>query len=286
MSIISYSQNFEDVMLWRALKNVMNGFYVDIGAQDPVIDSVSLAFYERGWRGVHVEPTAQYSSKLKQARPDEIVEQVAIGDGEGTLTFYEFLDTGLSTADPVNAQNHKDAGFKCIESVVPILSLDELFRRIDCFNIHWMKIDVEGLEKSVLESWKESPVRPWILLIESTRPMTQEENYTEWEDLVLSKGYSFAYFDGLNRYYVYSEQSCLLSAFRSPPNIFDEFLLSGTATQTFYKLLEAKIQQADARTQQVEATLNAIYSSYSWLLTAPLRWMRKLLKKLIRRILH
>ena len=45
MSFVSYSQNFEDVMLWRALKYVENGFYIDIGSQDPVIDYVSLAFY-------------------------------------------------------------------------------------------------------------------------------------------------------------------------------------------------------------------------------------------------
>ena len=54
---ISYAQNFEDVILWRALKHVENGFYIDIGAQDPVIDSVSRGFYEKGWRGLHVEPT-------------------------------------------------------------------------------------------------------------------------------------------------------------------------------------------------------------------------------------
>ena len=55
MTFISYAQNFEDVMLWRALKHINNGFYIDIGANDPVVDSVSLAFYENGWRGVHVE---------------------------------------------------------------------------------------------------------------------------------------------------------------------------------------------------------------------------------------
>ena len=54
----SYAQNFEDVILWRALKHVENGCYVDIGANDPVVDSVSLAFYERGWRGVHVESSS------------------------------------------------------------------------------------------------------------------------------------------------------------------------------------------------------------------------------------
>ena len=61
MSIISYAQNFEDVMLWRALGQIEHGFYIDIGAQDPIIDSVSLAFYEHGWRGIHVEPMSPRS---------------------------------------------------------------------------------------------------------------------------------------------------------------------------------------------------------------------------------
>ena len=113
MSFISYAQNFEDVMLWRALKHVENGFYIDIGAQHPVVDSVSLAFYEHGWRGVHVEPTQQYSILLRAARPDESVLQVAIGNQNQKVTFFEFEDTGLSTADADVAHQHRASGFKC-----------------------------------------------------------------------------------------------------------------------------------------------------------------------------
>jgi hypothetical protein len=32
MTFISYAQNYEDVMLWRALKDVSNGFWIDDGA--------------------------------------------------------------------------------------------------------------------------------------------------------------------------------------------------------------------------------------------------------------
>ena len=64
MSIVSYAQNFEDVMLWRALGHVSNGFYIDVGAQHPIIDSVSKAFYEHGWRGVHVEAIPSNAAKV------------------------------------------------------------------------------------------------------------------------------------------------------------------------------------------------------------------------------
>lgn len=272
MSFVSYAQNFEDVMLWRALKHVVRGFYIDIGAQDPVIDSVSLAFYEHGWRGIHVEPTQQYSTKLREARPDETVEQIAIGNTVGLLKFYEFEDTGLSTADPAIARQHQEDGYVVIATEVPTVSMDVLLDRYGDRDLHWLKLDVEGFEESVLESWRMSAVRPWVLVIESTRPGTQEQSHGEWEDIVLSKGYTFAYFDGLNRFYVHRDHSDLLPFFVAPPNIFDGFVLSGTASQPFYRLVADKAQHAEVKAQQVEAVLNEVYASRSWRITKPLRW--------------
>lgn len=291
---ISYAQNFEDVMLWRALKHVTNGFYIDIGAQDPVVDSVSLAFYEHGWRGVHVEPTNQYFSKLRVARPDEMVLQVAIGNAADSLTFYEFENTGLSTADPVIAKKHTKAGFDPIQITVDVISLDSLFDLIGNREVHWLKIDVEGMEKTVLDSWRVSDITPWLLVIESTEPSSQKESYKEWEQIVLDKGYQFVYFDGLNRFYISPEQPSLASAFTSPPSVFDGFMLSGKASHSFYKIVETKAQVAEAKAEQAEAKaeqavakahqieantqytidfVKAIYASSSWRITAPLRWL-------------
>ena len=55
-SFVSYAQNYEDLMLWRALRHVEQGFYVDCGAYDPEEHSVTKAFYERGWSGINIEP--------------------------------------------------------------------------------------------------------------------------------------------------------------------------------------------------------------------------------------
>jgi FkbM family methyltransferase len=296
MTFISYAQNFEDVMLWRALNNVENGFYIDIGAQDPVIDSISMAFYEHGWRGVHIEPTQQYSQKLRAARTDETVLQVAIGDGIDDLTFFEFENTGLSTGDTDIAQTHIDSGFSCVQTIVPVLSLDTLFEQIGNREIHWLKVDVEGLEKSVLDSWVDSESRPWVLAIESTKPLSQEQTYIKWESILIRKQYQFVYFDGLNRFYVSNEHAELASCFLSPPNIFDNFVLSGSASQPFYKLVESRVEtkaeqaetkaseaetkaeQAETKAEQAETAsinaltqLHAVYASTSWRMTTPIR---------------
>ena len=153
MTFTSYAQNFEDILLWRALKNIEKGFYIDIGAQDPVVDSVSLAFYERGWRGINIEPNEDYFHRLKIARPDETVVQLAISDQDGAIPFFEIPSTGLSTADFSIAKKHKANGFDFIKKEVKTASLDFIFNKHTLGDVHWLKIDVEGFEKSVLDSW-------------------------------------------------------------------------------------------------------------------------------------
>lgn len=292
MSFVSYAQNFEDVMLWRALKHVENGFYIDIGAQHPVVDSVSLAFYEHGWRGVHVEPTQQYSNLLRAARPDESVFQLAIGNQNKRLTFFEFEDTGLSTADAEVARTHQANGFKCRETLVPFLSLDALLQQVGARDIHWLKVDVEGLEKEVLESWESSSSLPWIVVVESTRPRSQERTHQNWEFLLFGKGYSYVYFDGLNQFYISPDHPELARAFDSPPNVFDEFFLAETQfscslvssraqqAEARAKVAEDRAQQAEAESQAAdavsravaaEAHINALVNSTSWRATKPLR---------------
>lgn len=227
--LISYAQNFEDIMLWRALSHVQQGCYIDIGAQSPDTDSVSRLFHEKGWRGLHVEPTPGYANLLRERRPEEVVLQVAVSDGPGVLRFFDIADTGLSTLSEAIAEEHRQSGFHVSEISVPTITLDTVLEQFSGRQVHWLKIDVEGAEAMVIEGWRESSLRPWILLVESTRPLSSEQTHTEWEAKVLEKGYRFAYFDGLNRFYVSNEHLELLSAFDCGPNVFDNFSLSAAS---------------------------------------------------------
>lgn len=220
---LSFAQNYEDVLLWRALGHVKDGCYLDIGACDPVVDSVSRAFYLAGWRGVHVDASATYAEALRQERPDETVVHAAVGDTDGFLTFYEFPETGLSTCVAEFAERHRQAGRVCKVSTVPVISLKELLNLAAKPEIHWLKIDVEGLEGSVLRSWGDSTVRPWVLVIESTEPNSQVPTQREWVDMVHQLGYHEVAFDGLSRFFVSNSHPELDEAFVASPNVFDDF---------------------------------------------------------------
>src|SRR5664279_1896466 len=58
---VSYAQNGEDVVLFRALGAVEGGRYVDVGANDPIFESVTYAFYLRGWSGITIDPCLLYT---------------------------------------------------------------------------------------------------------------------------------------------------------------------------------------------------------------------------------
>ena len=220
---LSYAQNYEDVLLWRALGHIKEGCYLDIGACDPIADSVSKAFYLAGWRGVHVDPSVTCADALRKDRPDEIVIQAVVADEPGFVTFYEFPDTGLSTCVEVFEDRHRAAGHVCEVSTAPVIALAELLDLAAGPDLHWLKIDVEGFERKVLSSWGQSFVRPWVLVIESTEPNSQIQTQCEWLDLVHELGYHEVTFDGLSRFFVSDAHCELDAAFIANPNIFDSF---------------------------------------------------------------
>jgi hypothetical protein len=109
-TIVSYAQTHEDVLLWRALHNVHRGFYIDVGAHDPTLLSVTRAFYDHGWRGINVEPDPLYAEKLRKERPRDVTLEVALSHSPGMATLYEFGDSGLSTLTKEIADGHMAAG--------------------------------------------------------------------------------------------------------------------------------------------------------------------------------
>lgn len=223
---MSYAQNFEDVVLWRALSDVKNGCYIDIGANDPVLDSVSRSFYEKGWRGIHVEPIRFYADRLRIDRPNEIVIEAAVSTKGSDISLYDFPGTGLSTANREIAERHISDHRKHAKISVPTISLKQVMERASLPDIHWLKIDVEGAEADVLESWADGEARPWVIVVEATLPNSQIASFADWEPQLTQRGYTYVHFDGLNRFYVHSSKKRLASKIAMPPNYHDNFAIS------------------------------------------------------------
>ncbi len=259
MTFVSYAQNFEDIILNRALKGVEKGFYIDVGANDPVADSVTKAFYDAGWRGINIEPVSEWFEKLEQDRPDDKNLQLAAGEKKGKVSFYEVLGTGLSTMDKSIADGHaKEHGFEVKEYKVPVVSLSSICKQYVNSDIHFLKIDVEGSETKVLKGLNLKEFRPWIILVESTLPLSQVENYEEWEELLLNAHYEYCYFDGLNRFYIADEHHEIKTELNAPPNVFDDFIFSGKGSSGLHLTighLQKTLEESDEQRQSLASSL-------------------------------
>ena len=232
-SINSYAQNFEDVMLWWALGHISNGFYIDVGAWSPDTDSVTRLFYEKGWRGINIEPNPKFHKQYLHKRAEDINLNVAVSDEIGTAEIYFVSNPGLSSLDKSIAQGHVALGLTAKPSLVNVTTLSEICETFsENQAIHFLKVDVEGFEKNVFlgNDWKK--YRPWIIVAEATLPMTQVENYEEWEYILLDANYLFVYADGLNRFYLAEEHKELLKFFKYPPNVFDNFSIKKDVQNT------------------------------------------------------
>jgi len=278
---VSYAQNGEDVVLWRALEGVSAGRYVEVGANHPRDDSVTRAFYDRGWSGITIEPVPYFADLQRAERPrDHLVQAAITNTGRGQITL------------PVDL-------------LVPTLRLDDVLAESGWAGeeIHFMLIDVEGAERDVLQSVDLRRWRPWVLVVEATEPNSTVTTHSEWEPGLIAQGYQYCLFDGVSRFYVADEKADLLRAALSyPACVLDNYQTPSltAAMRERRELLQQiahwrtialtgwadAVSQApgtprgagvDADFERTRRQLLAMQSTLSWRITRPLRGVRRVI---------
>ena len=216
----SYAQNAEDVVLRRAFEDVQRGFYVDVGASDPLEDSVTLHFYERGWKGVNIEPDPDEYARLVRARPRDVNLNAAVGLGDRPVTLYRSDTRGHGTLGVGTLPEKPCLSHVLVEQV----SLSTIFADyVPEGEVEFLKVDVEGWEADVLASADWEKVRPRIIVVEAVDAYGTA-THDSWEHLLLDASYRFALFDGLNRMYCREEDAYrLLPRVNVPANVFDNW---------------------------------------------------------------
>jgi len=214
--MITYAQNREDVLLRRAFAWDYKGFYVDVGANDPIEYSVTKHFSIHGWRGINIEPHPELHRKLCEDRPHDINLNIGASDQHATLEYLECVSNlGLSTFSPTMADKLRQRdGLEFAGRSVPVRPLAEIFEEHVKGTIDFLKIDVEAHEREVISGNDWTRWRPRIVVVEATKP-------ERWEPLLLEAGYLSAAFDGINLYYVRREEPELLGPLKAPLSCLD-----------------------------------------------------------------
>ncbi len=218
---VSYAQNGEDIRVWRAFQHHEGPLrYVDVGANEPRHLSITASLSDLGWRGLLIEADPALAAELRAFRPHDTVVECAASDADGTITFHLVPGTGLGTLNDADADAAAARGFETRELTVRARPLTDILDEHPG-PIHFMSIDVEGAEATVLRGLDLTKHRPWVLCVEAVEPGTDLLAHEVWEPMLTQHGYRFAAFDGVNRWYVADEHAELAEAVATPFNALD-----------------------------------------------------------------
>jgi len=124
-----------------------SGVFLDIGAYHPETFSNVRALFDRGWKGVCVEPSPKCCPVLKEFYKGTGVEvyECAIGNETGEIELYDSNGDALSSTDPEHVKKwEENHGTKFTKIKVLCYTIDDLIDLSQYKAFNFVSIDVEN----------------------------------------------------------------------------------------------------------------------------------------------
>ena len=163
-----------------------NGYFVDIGAADPVYSS-NTAMLERvfGWDGICAEANPEFHEALRNERRCAVDERCVWTSTGATVSFH-FVSTLSTVSDFANADHHADARAAAEIGTVRTVSMNDLLKTHGAPpHVDFLSMDSEGSELAILEAFDFSTTSFGFICIEHNYAPNREAI----KDLLASKGY-------------------------------------------------------------------------------------------------
>ncbi len=163
----SYSQTGEDRIIRTLLHGVADGFYVDVGCNQPQARSNTFELYKRGWRGINIDGNADLIARFHALRPRDTSLCRLVSNEEKEVVFTQFEDDAVSSLSAGHVEEWKKARKVKSERRVKTVSLATILRENSApKRFELLTIDVEGHDFEVLTSFDLNEYRPRLIVIE------------------------------------------------------------------------------------------------------------------------
>uniref|UniRef100_A0A6M3IVL0 Putative methyltransferase n=1 Tax=viral metagenome TaxID=1070528 RepID=A0A6M3IVL0_9ZZZZ len=192
----------DEVLHENYFKAIRNGFFVDCGAGDGVIDS-NTKFFEDSldWTGVCIEPSPVSFNQLTNRRPNTKNLMLGLSDHDGTITFTEAVNSSNFSGGAVKYHPRLKAfvsacGYNFKDITIETMRYDTLLVRLSIIKVNLLSIDVEGYEASVIAGMSGATILPDVICIEYTCVGIQRA-----KRLLAELGYRFDFVSFNNAYF-------------------------------------------------------------------------------------
>jgi FkbM family methyltransferase len=186
--IKTYAQCGEDVIIDFAFKTMgmEHPTYLDIGAHHPTYLSNTYYFYKQGSKGICIEADPMLSRKIAKKRPKDMCLNIGIGSKIETAEFYIMSTPTLNTFSSEEAERLENTTSQKIKKIVkiPLRTVHDIIEKQGegkCPNL--ISLDVEGLDKTILQSIDFKKYRPEIVCVE-TLTFTEDNNEKKISEII------------------------------------------------------------------------------------------------------
>ncbi len=194
MQSYGFAQEGEDLILDTFFSGQQKGFYVDIGAYDPILYSNTYLFYKKGWKGINIDARPGSKAQFDAIRTNDINVESGIGISNQPLTYFKFDEPGLNGfSKKISEDRNNNTKYKIIETIdLPINTLSNVLDNAIPPGqvIDFMSIDVEGLDYEVLLSNNWDKYKPLMILIETSVIDDELENSSPIHKFLIEKDYT------------------------------------------------------------------------------------------------
>jgi FkbM family methyltransferase len=207
-SRVYYSQGGEDVHLLTLLGDKPNGFYIDIGCNDPIHYSNTFKMYTLGWTGILVDGNPRLIEKARKVRKKDICVNALISNEVREMDFYLSESNLISSLDPVHAASYTDHDGKTQKVRMSSMTIDQIIDQYLPVGkiIDLLSIDVEGHDFEVLQSITLSRHRPGVIVIEDLGQMKNNLDENTYVKYLKKYQYVLVSTDRQNLYFMPEEK--------------------------------------------------------------------------------
>lgn len=162
---LQISEAREKELIWEFFGRKSNGFFIEVGANDPQKGSQTWLLEQSGWKGLLVEPQTAFYERLVRERSNSKVFHAACSspDKRGHATLHIADPPGFSTMD--KQVDTFGVRYVATESV-PVITLDDILEREGNPTVDFVSLDVEGQELNVLRGFNLRKHQPKLLFVE------------------------------------------------------------------------------------------------------------------------